>query len=333
MEQNIKKYMEGIATEEEQKSLLNWLRDKKNRALFSRVKNEWSHNIDSAYFPGGGEESWNELQGKLWQKSFKAWQVSGISHLVFRYAAIFLFILAVGSLTYNIINRPVHIPDLTTRVIADKGQILKVELPDGSVIWLNSGSEVIYSNHFASKNREISLIGEAFFMVSKNTELPFIVECNEIQIEALGTQFNVSAYPTSDFVEIVLEEGSVELRNKELSDFRYVLELGKMARFNKSEKKFNVSDVNVARYTSWKEGIMHIYDQPLSEVVKRLEMRYNQKLTFEDRVKDFRYTFSIKNEQLGDILRLMEKITPVKAIQQENVITFTLDKNKVKDVD
>ncbi len=333
METIIKKYLEGIATEEEQRSLLEWLREKKNRQVFNKAKSEWRDNVDAINFPGGGEESWNNLQGKLWQKSFQAWQISGEMQLIFRYAAIFLLIFTIGSLTYIINNRSKRTTHLNTRVLADKGQISKIELPDGSRLWLNSGSEVIYNNQFASGNREILLIGEAYFMVAKNTELPFIVTCNKIKVQAVGTQFNVSAYPGSECINILLADGSVELRHQNITSFHYVLKPGEMARYNTSDGEIIVTDVNTAKYTSWKDGIIHIYDQPFIEVIKRLELRYNQKFTCEEKVKDFRYTFTIKNESLDDVIRLMGKITPVKAIQQDNVIRFQLDKNKLRNVD
>jgi len=333
MEPIIKKYLEGIATEKEQRSLLEWLRDRKNRALFNKVKSDWRENMDVMSFTGEGEQAWNKLQEKLWQKNFQLWKISERMQHVLRYAAVFLLIIAVGSLTYIFTNRPEKIPFLNTSIVADNGQISKVELPDGSTLWLNSGSEIIYNNHFATNNREIILNGEAYFLVSKNTELPFIVKCDQIQVKAVGTQFNVYGYPGSGFVEVVLEDGSVELRHKEKTDFSYVLKPGEMASFRISDGKFNVAHVNTLKYTSWKDGIINIYDQPISEVVKRLELRYNQKFTFEDGMKDFRYTFSIENESLEEIIRLMEKITPVKAIQMENTIVFKMDKNKAKNAE
>lgn len=333
METIIKKYLEGIATEEEQLGLLVWLREKKNRALFNKVKSEWRDSVGMMSLPQGGEEGWNDLQRKLWQKSYHAWQISVRIHKIFRYAAVFLLILTVGGLTFLFNNRLQQMADISTRVIADKGQISKVELPDGSTLWLNSGSEVVYNNCFASKNREIFLTGEAYFRVSKNPGLPFIVICDNIHVKALGTEFNISAYPGTEFIDVVLEEGSVELSNKDIKAFRHVLLPGKRARFYTIAKKFNVTDVNITKYTSWKDGTIHIYDQPFNEVIKRLELRYNQKFIFEDGLRGFRYTFTIKNESLDEIIRLMEKITPVKAIQKDNIILFKVDKNKLRNVD
>jgi ferric-dicitrate binding protein FerR (iron transport regulator) len=91
-----------------------------------------------------------------------------------------------------------------------------------------------------------------------------------------------------------------------------------------------VSNVNTIKFTSWKEGIINIYDQSLEQVVKRLESRYNQKFRFGDDIKDYRYTFTIKNEPLDEIINLMEKITPVKTIQKDEVIVFQMDVDKMR---
>ena len=94
-----------------------------------------------------------------------------------------------------------------------------------------------------------------------------------------------------------------------------------------------VSEVNTSRYTSWKDGIINFYNLNLEEVVMRLETRYNQKFEYDAEVKDNLYTFTIKNEPLHEILRLMENITPIKAEQKDELITIKLDKNKKREVE
>src|SRR5690606_38486174 len=89
-----------------------------------------------------------------------------------------------------------------------------------------------------------------------------------------------------------------------------------------------ICDVNTSKFTSWKEGIINIYDQSLEELAERLETRYNQKFILDDDVKMLKYTFTIKNESLEEIIQLMEKITTVKAEQKNDTILFKLDKNK-----
>ncbi|MCD6366768.1 MAG: FecR domain-containing protein [Bacteroidales bacterium] len=328
MKSIVTKYLEGRATKAEQKELLEWLRNKENRIVFHRFSLVWENSLDASRFPGGSKESWNQIQAQLLQKSFKGWQKSRKMNQFFKIAAIFFFVISIGSLAYFFSNAEKSVPKNYTSVMAENGQISKVELPDGSTVWLNSGSEITYSNFFASDNRNIKLSGEAYFKVTRNEDLPFVVNCEELQVKVLGTQFNVAAYPKNEFVDVVLEKGSVELLNKRVESFSCKLKPGERALFDKNDRNLTVSNVNTSKFTSWKEGIMNIYDQTLDELVKRLKTRYNQNFILDDEVKDFRYTFTIENESLNEIIKLMEKITPLKAIQKQDTILFKLDKKR-----
>jgi ferric-dicitrate binding protein FerR (iron transport regulator) len=322
MKQIIYKYLEGKATEAEQHKLLKWLRNKENRFVFNSNSLGWKESLDSNQLPDENLESWNQIQAVILEKSYKQWQHSRKVQSFFKYAAIFFFMVTLTGLTlYFVYSKPIQ--PLYTSVVAEKGQISKVELPDGSLVWLNSGSEITYSNLFAEKNRNIQLNGEAYFNVAHNEQLPLVVSCGELNVKVLGTKFNVSAYEENKHVDVVLEKGSVELLD-------YCLKPGERAMFSKTERNMTVSNVNTAKFTSWKEGIINIYDQSLEQVVKRLESRYNQKFIFSNDIKDYRYTFTIKNEPLDEIINLMEKITPVKAIQKDDVIVFQMDIDKMR---
>ncbi len=324
------KYFEGRATNVELNQLLDWLRKKENRIVFNSYRLDWKKNLKPNQFPGGGEESWNRLQDELWQKSYKKWQQSRKMQQLFRVAAIFFFVVSIGSLTWYFTHQPQAVPETFTSVIAENGQISKVELPDGSMVWLNSGSKISYSNFFAAQNREVTLAGEAFFDVSKNEELPLLVDCGDLKVKVTGTRFNVNSYSAEKPIEVVLEEGAVELIAPNADEAIYKVKPGERVRFNRNNKKYITSSVNTFRYTSWKEGIVNIYNLPMDEVVERLEKRYNQQFEFTPEVKELRYTFTIKNETLEDILRLMEHITPVKAVQKNEIIIIKPNKKDCK---
>jgi len=330
MKQIIYRYLEGKATEAEQLQLLKWLRNKQNRFVFNSYSLGWKESLDVNQLPDEGQKSWNQIQAVILEKSYKQWQHSRKVQSFFKYAAIFFFMVTLTGLGWYIIQSKNPNQLLYTRVLAEKGHISKVELPDGSLVWLNSGSEITYSSLFADKNRNIQLNGEAYFNVSHNEQLPLLVSCGELKVKVLGTKFNVSAYEENNQVDVVLEKGSVELLDAKIKSFDYRLKPGERAMFNKTEQKMTVSNVNTVKFTSWKDGIINIYDQSLEQVVKRLESRYNQKFRFSDNIKDYRYTFTIKNEPLDEIIQLMEKITPVKAIQEDDVIVFEMDVNKMR---
>ena len=328
------KYLEGSATDSEKAELLQWLRKKENRIVFHSYKLEWRKGLKNDQFTVGGEESWNRLQGKLWQKSYNRWQESLKTQQFFRYAAIFFFALSIGTAVWHFSGQSSrNIQETTTSVIAENGQISKIELPDGSFVWLNSGSRISYNNFFAEQNREVELSGEAYFDVAKNAELPLVVNCNDLYVRVLGTKFNVAAYSWEESIDVVLEEGTVELVNPVAKTTFSEMESGQRAQFSKENSALQVNDVNTSHFTAWKEGMINIYDQPLKDVVKRLEIRYNQEFVYDKEIEDFRYTFTIENERLEEIIRVMEQITPVKAIQQKDVIELKIDEEKKRKID
>jgi len=326
------KYLEGRASENEQQRLLKWVRNKENQLVFNSYRLEWKNSLRKDQLPSGSKEVWNKIQAQLLQRGSDKWYKSkGIQHFL-RVAAIIFFIINIGGLAFILSSRN-NSQEYFTSVIAENGQISKVELPDGSLVWLNSGSKITYNNNFALENRNINLIGEAYFKVTKNKKLPLIVNCEELKVKVLGTHFNVMAYTNCNDVKVTLEEGSVELLNSDLKTFSHKLVPGELGSFNKNSKKLSVRKVNTFKYTSWKQGIINIYDQTLDELVKRLEIHYSQKFELADNVKNFHFTFTIRNEPLDEVIELMEKISPIKTIQINNTIKFELDENKMSNVD
>lgn len=333
MKELITKYLDGTATVEQQVKLLIWLRQKENSLAFNAEKQEWKKSKALNQLPEGSEKSWSTIQDQLLQKSYNGWQKSRKRNQVFKIAAIFFFVIGLGSAAYFISNAPQSNHGFYTSVIADKGQISKVILPDSSVVWLNSGSEISYNNFFAAKNRDINLTGEAYFQVTKNEDIPLIVSSGELQVKVLGTKFNVTAYPESNNIDVVLESGKVELLSSELKSFQYELKPGERGTFHRESRKLGISTVNTGKFTSWKDGIINIYDQTLEEVVKRLEIRYNQKFNYEKELKDYHFTFTISNESLEETINLMEKIAPIATIQKGEIIEFRLDEKRKRAVD
>ncbi len=331
MKEIITKYLEGRAIPEEQVKLLHWLRDKNNKLFFKNYKVDWKNSSDSELLPKGSEKSWHAIQETMLQSSYSRWQKSRNMYTIFKIAAIFFFVISLAGTAFFISSRNKLTSDFYTRVVADNGQISKVQLPDGSMVWLNSGSEISYNNLFAANNRKIELTGEAFFQVTKNEKLPLVVNSGEIQVKVLGTRFNVTAYPESEKIDIVLEKGKVELLNSNLPSFQYFMKPGEMASFSKVDCKLALSSVNTSKYTSWKDGVINIYNQTLDELCERLELRYNQKFMYSDELRKYHFTFTIKNETLEETIDLMSKIAPIKTEQKGDVIEFEIDEKRKRE--
>lgn len=324
----IKKYLSGNSSEKEQKTLLDWVRQDNHLAEFEAVKNEWKEEVILEAIPVQHEQSWNNIQGAMLSNVQLNLQRTQRTLYFFRIAAMLVVLLLIPSLVFFYTHSKENTPLTYTTVTADFGQISKVLLPDSSVIWINSGSTITYNNRFSTSNRDIDLVGEAFFKVHKNKDLPLIVNSQDLNVKVLGTEFCVSSYPEENTIHVILEKGKVELSSDLNKEFSQEMKPGEMAIFNKEKKTLSLSTVNTGLYTSWKDGMINIYNLPLSELVTKLERRYNQKFIVDEAIKNLPYTFTIKNEDLHSILRLMERITPVDAVQKGNIIELKYNKSK-----
>lgn len=174
-------------------------------------------------------------------------------------------------------------PELHQLVIP-YGKTSEIVLADGTKVYLNAGSSLVYPEYFVDKRREVLLVGEAFFEVSEDKEHPFIVQTSDIRVKVLGTHFNISAYHSDGVIETVLTEGKVELEqnNSSLFSEKKVLEPGQLASFNKSTQVTSVKKVNTSNYTLWKDGVYKFESTDLSRVIKKLERYYNLRFLYSD---------------------------------------------------
>ena len=320
MKSIITKYLRGKSSADEQNELLHWIRKEEHLGDFQQIKEEWKAEVVKEDVPSEFVGDWKTIQNRMMEQLQQDVQRKQRTLSFFRYAAIFLVLIAVPALVYILSSNWHTNPLVYTTVAADYGQISKVVLPDSTVIWVNSGSTIKYNNQFSASNRDIELIGEAFFKVHKNKDLPLVVANEDLRVKVLGTEFSVMAYPEEKNIQVVLEKGKVELSSTSISSLKQEMKPNELASYNKENKKLAIEEVNTDLYTSWKEGTINIYNLPLSELVIKLEKRFNQKFAVDEEIKNIPYTFTIKNDDLNSILSLMEKITPVDVVQNKNVI-------------
>lgn len=158
------------------------------------------------------------------------------------------------------------------------GKQFELALSDGTMVTLNSGSSIKYPVQFASdQNREVTLRGEAYFKVAKDTNNPFIVSVNNLKVRVLGTEFNLSAYPEDSEITTVLVEGLVGLYNHSTYDRQTatLIEPGFKGVYNESNDAFSVNEVDTNLYTSWKNGRFVFRHEQFKNIIKKLERAYN----------------------------------------------------------
>lgn len=201
-------------------------------------------------------------------------------------------------------------------VFAAIGTRTHVDLPDGSRVYLNSGSSLRFSNQFTSKKqRHLELEGEAYFDVAKDPKHPFIVQAGPIEVKALGTEFNVDAYNKDRAIEVTLLEGKVAINPANKSDGKVLMMLdpNETANFNVKENKISKTKTyELEKYVGWIDGKMVFIDDPIQDVTAKLENWYNVDIRLEDpKLNKYRFTGTFINESVDEILHTFSQTSPL----------------------
>lgn len=243
-------------------------------------------------------------------------------HLFQKIAAVLLLPLIVYTsiVTYN--NWKEENRGVTWQTIVTKqGMQNELDLPDGSHVWLNSGSVLKYPVKFARNIREIKVTGEALFKVYHDKNHPFIVNTGKMNIEVLGTTFNVVNYPADHTIEVVLAEGKVNLFSgsyDKKTDIG-ILEPGQRAVFDVEKNQLMISNVEVDKYLAWKDGKLIFADDPMAEVAKKLGRWFNADIIVEDpEINSYLYTAKFHTETLKQVLELLKFSSPIEYKTMEN---------------
>nr|WP_321358189.1 FecR domain-containing protein [uncultured Draconibacterium sp.] len=210
------------------------------------------------------------------------------------------------------------------RVVIPYGKSSQLTLSDGTRVWLNAGSQLVYPSVFKERQREVLLIGEAYFNVVHNTKKPFVVRTEHADIEVLGTSFDVLAYPDDKMFQTILVTGSVSIETKSTGLMsgknKMVLVPNQMFYLDKESGVNYINNVDVDTYTSWKEGMFDCDKLDLSRVVRRLERYYNKRIHIKDPLIGT-YKISGKLDLKGDIsevLDVIQSFVPIDWGKQQN---------------
>ncbi|MCT4613620.1 MAG: FecR family protein [Marinifilaceae bacterium] len=193
------------------------------------------------------------------------------------------------------------------------GKTYKICLSDGTLVWLNSDSQLEYPASFTSNQRHVKLKGEAYFDVSKNKEKSFIVSTENMDIKVFGTEFNVKDYRNDKFAETSLVEGSIEVRLQN-SNNKVKLIPNKQFHFTKGESSYKLLDVEASKYALWKEGVFWFSDDKLEDILHSISRWYNLKIFFEYKeAAEVKFSCEINKEiNLEKMLRLFEYGSDIK---------------------
>lgn len=234
-----------------------------------------------------------------------------------------LFLLALVGVRYWPKAPSVPPPAVYHTLYVPSGQHAELMLSDGTKVWLNAQSKLIYPAVFGADRREISLDGEGYFEVTHNAQQPFVVKTKTIDIQVLGTEFDVVAYASRPTTEVALLKGSVALKPVD-SDNICRMQANEYARWENG--RFFISTISNYDYFKWKEGLICFDDAPVELIISKLELYFDIKINVErQRLLTYRYTgkFRTKDgvEQVLRVLQLEHKFTYTRDIER-NLITI-----------
>ena len=226
-------------------------------------------------------------------------------------------------------------------VRAAYGTSTKLQLADGTLVWLNSGSTLRFPISFNNMDeRRVELNGEGYFEVTKNEKKPFIVNTSELDVKVYGTSFNVNAYKDFSSTTVALVEGKVSLIKEYSSGPKELIVLAPndVVKYDMNSKTLLQStDLNMSKYTAWKEGYIVFFGDSIDRVVQRLEKWYNVDIEINDKaLYEYQFTATFANESLEQVLYLLSlsspiqyKITPAKRLKDNTFsmrkVTFTIN--------
>lgn len=210
--------------------------------------------------------------------------------------------------------------DRKNRLVIPKGKTYELKLSDGTHVWLNSESELIYPTNFTGNTREVILRGEAFFDVAKDASKPFIVENNQMKIKVLGTSFNVSGYVSERLQNVTLVNGSVQVQIDNDSAFR--ISPSEQFSYDKEKQTTSIRVVNTELYTAWTEGKYIFKDARLEDILSKLQRWYDFEITYlQEELKNRRFSIVINREDnLKNVLEIISFTSNVKLVQESNII-------------
>lgn len=352
-------YLKGETTIDEQQKLVKWLEESpENKKLFDQFSDIWFSTAKG-------------LQNKLNFNSLEA--LKKVNHKIdltdeqqprkkiisitrfqafMRIAAVVIITFGVSYSAFWLLNSGKRVAgtDFITEVTAPIGSKSKVTLPDGTKIWLNAGSTIRYSGDFNKINREIKLEGEAYFDVTKNKNMPFIVHTlSNINIRVLGTAFNLKAYPHEGLIETTLVRGSLIVEQTGSKQKRETtLAPNQRATYIKTDGKIFLSEVDKQTikkeapqkleqikgkvlfapkveteiFTSWKDNKLVFRNEGFESLAVKLERWYGVKINFVgDEIKNYHFNGAIENETINDVFHIISYTLPIKYSIQHNIIT------------
>ncbi|SIN94702.1 FecR family protein [Chitinophaga niabensis] len=276
-----------------------------------------------------------QLQARLWEQLNTARQPTRVFRLPIwaRVAAVALLLAGAAfwllQTNSSKTNTPLAVAPAPKKISIPYGATKKIQLPDGTEVWLNAGSELLYAADFNTSHRTVQLSGEAFFDVKKDAERPFIINTGKMNIRVLGTAFNVKAYPEDKTSEASLIRGAIEVSMHGDPEKKFILrpnekivfpnrplpgstELVELQREGYALSNVSINPVdNSVIETAWTNNRLAFMNERFGDIAQQLERKFEVKLHFEDSTAaGLRFTATFEDEDIRETLEALQYSLP-----------------------
>ncbi len=314
---------EGL-DEKSLKKLKDWIyTTPDNYQYFMQQQELWFSAVDTQKRKYNKEEAFEKFKTQIREKGKKREKLH-INKIVYWAASVALvIIIAYTSYWQGKVQVKNSFSNIT--VEAPLGSKTKLYLPDGTLVWLNAGSIITYSQGFGVDNRNMNLSGEAYFEVVKNQDLPFSINTQEMELEVLGTKFDFKNYLEDEEAIVNLVEGKVAINNLlKKNDIDYLLTNEKIT-LNKKTGIMVKSVAKAGNSMRWTNDILSFDEELLPDIVKELKRNYNVEIVID---KDSLYKerfygdFSTRNQTIQEVLNMLASTGRLKYKIKENTIVL-----------
>jgi len=297
-------------TPKDDKELTMWLEKAENKAVYDDIVSLWNQiQANASDYTPDKDYYWKQLVVKMHQTKTEPRRMVLSIRRAWLYAAVICCLIAFSTFISYYVGQRSETPSLVSQHYSCLSGKSKVILPDGSEVWLHAQTSLDYQTDNKTNERLVAMSGEAYFNVTHDSQRPFIVRTKGLDVEVHGTKFNVEAVPNALYTTVSLKSGSVSLKtNKEVK----YLSPNEIATFDRRNRNLSIEKNSIDLATSWANSEFYFDKKPLGYVCRYLSKWYNVKIKLDDRLNNkYLYTFTLRNESLEEIMRLMSRINPI----------------------
>jgi len=292
------KYLRNEASEEETQLLLNMLRRDNNLDQYLERMLDQSHPEMDAKTE---QRMHAQIRSTIAQGRKRSLRTASLRRAM-QWAAMIVLPLLSALLVYLFTSDQLPGNNQVT-ITAPNGEKAIITLADGSRVWINSGSSLTYGNDFYRHERMVSLDGEAYFEVAKDPQRPFIVHTREMEVQALGTTFNVSAYSDENYSSAVLAEGKIKVNVRGQEE---ILTENQRAIVDKANHSLSTDRVYASDFIQWKDGNLYFENSSFDEIANTLSRVFNVEIRFaSEKLRSIRFTGTLGNSSIRNALDIL----------------------------